>query len=313
MSIHEYKNRYPIAIEKDMENIYRRAVQRVISYTLNKLRPQLNKKVGMDALDDPVPPIDNIDFVSVIHEIKTRHPYIYGKTVIVGPYTISARDYADVQRVIRSLKNFTEKAFDQSSKDLEDRIKKGSGQHYARNMRREDIGKKLTLNITDDPAVKNIINESARRSVQLISTASQQAIDAVEVTVRNAVMNGWTQKALTKELQDKTGVVESRAAFWGRDQTSKITGDINESLQTSAGFPGYIWMTQLDGRVRDSHSELHGQYFTWQSGSDEGNPGDPPNCRCYAQPANLDADALSGNEIEADIGKIDRMKKEMDE
>ena len=135
----------------------------------------------------------------------------------------------------------------------------------------------------------------------------QKGSDIKKVEKREDLSKAWAY------LIELKGVVESRAAFWGRDQISKIAGDINESLQTSTGFPGYIWMTQLDGRVRDSHADLHGRYFTWQGGSDEGNPGDPPNCRCYAQPANSDADALSDDEIEADIGKIDRMKKAMDE
>ena len=52
----------------------------------------------------------------------------------------------------------------------------------------------------------------------------------------------------------------------------------------------YIWRTQEDEKVRDLHQELEGKRFNMDdppvSGTSgfRGNPGEPANCRCYAEP-----------------------------
>jgi SPP1 gp7 family putative phage head morphogenesis protein len=52
----------------------------------------------------------------------------------------------------------------------------------------------------------------------------------------------------------------------------------------------YIWRTQQDDKVRDLHRELEGKTFNMDdppvSGTSgfKGNPGEPANCRCYAEP-----------------------------
>lgn len=54
----------------------------------------------------------------------------------------------------------------------------------------------------------------------------------------------------------------------------------------------YVWRTQQDDKVRDLHNELEGKQFSFDdppiSGTSgfRGNPGEPANCRCYAEPVN---------------------------
>lgn len=45
----------------------------------------------------------------------------------------------------------------------------------------------------------------------------------------------------------------------------------------------YIWRTQGDGKVRESHAARDGEVFSWDSPPDGGHPGEAPNCRCWAE------------------------------
>lgn len=46
----------------------------------------------------------------------------------------------------------------------------------------------------------------------------------------------------------------------------------------------YIWRTQGDDKVRESHAANDGQVFEWDNPPGTGNPGEDYNCRCYAEP-----------------------------
>ena len=75
--------------------------------------------------------------------------------------------------------------------------------------------------------------------------------------------------------------MNSRAALIARDQTSKLTSDLNELRQTQAGVEEYDWSTSRDERVRKSHREKEGRRFRWDNPpADTGNPGDDVLCRC---------------------------------
>lgn len=48
--------------------------------------------------------------------------------------------------------------------------------------------------------------------------------------------------------------------------------------------PFYIWRTQTDGRVRDSHAANNGKIFAWNTTVPTGHPGEDWGCRCWAEP-----------------------------
>jgi SPP1 gp7 family putative phage head morphogenesis protein len=125
-----------------------------------------------------------------------------------------------------------------------------------------------------------------------------------------------------EDLADAIGkqfdVSENRARLIGRDQTSKLNGQLTEERQTNLGIEEYIWSNSQDERVRGnpdgvypdaspSHWEMEGMICRWDdpsvyrepdSGPDdwqprsnidgpEEHPGEPIICRCVALP-NLD-------------------------
>jgi len=46
----------------------------------------------------------------------------------------------------------------------------------------------------------------------------------------------------------------------------------------------YIWHTMGDNHVRSEHAARNGQIFDFDNPPEGGNPGDAPNCRCWAEP-----------------------------
>jgi hypothetical protein len=46
----------------------------------------------------------------------------------------------------------------------------------------------------------------------------------------------------------------------------------------------YIWRTVRDAHVRPAHAAREGKVFRWSNPPQGGNPGEAPNCRCWAEP-----------------------------
>jgi SPP1 gp7 family putative phage head morphogenesis protein len=63
-----------------------------------------------------------------------------------------------------------------------------------------------------------------------------------------------------------------------------FAGLINQLRQQDLGIERYIWRSQDDAKVRDSHAEYDDQVFRWDEPPAGGHPGHAHNCRCYAEP-----------------------------
>lgn len=63
-----------------------------------------------------------------------------------------------------------------------------------------------------------------------------------------------------------------------------FVGLINQLRQEDLGIERYVWRSQDDAKVRDSHAEYGDQVFRWDDPPAGGHPGEAHNCRCYAEP-----------------------------
>lgn len=68
-----------------------------------------------------------------------------------------------------------------------------------------------------------------------------------------------------------------------------FAGLINQLRQQGLGIEQYIWRSQDDAKVRDSHAQYDDQIFRWDEPPAGGHPGQAHNCRCYAEPVRPDA------------------------
>jgi SPP1 gp7 family putative phage head morphogenesis protein len=84
-------------------------------------------------------------------------------------------------------------------------------------------------------------------------------------------------------------VAESNAQRIAADQIGKLYGQLDSFRQQEAGVREFEWATMGDNRVRDSHSDLEGQVFAWDSlplnkKNERIQPGSEIRCRCMAKP-----------------------------
>jgi len=63
-----------------------------------------------------------------------------------------------------------------------------------------------------------------------------------------------------------------------------FAGLINQLRQQDFGIERYIWRSQDDAKVRDSHADFDDQMFRWDVPPAGGHPGQAFSCRCFAEP-----------------------------
>lgn len=61
----------------------------------------------------------------------------------------------------------------------------------------------------------------------------------------------------------------------------KLYLKLNENLESKKTF--YIWLTQGDSKVRESHKENEGKIFSYENPPPTGNPGEDYGCRCWSE------------------------------
>jgi SPP1 gp7 family putative phage head morphogenesis protein len=94
-----------------------------------------------------------------------------------------------------------------------------------------------------------------------------------------------------------------------RTETAKLNASIARDSMQASGATGYIWSTADDERVREGHSVLDGEPFTWDNPpvTDErtgarNHPGEDFQCRCVSLPL---YDALPDEaDLDAEIADI---------
>jgi len=198
--------------------------------------------------------------------------------------------YSDrIKEILRATRHsFGQVYSDKDLEDLTERIgKETSG------FNRQQLGRVLQSMIGVDVFMPDNFSEDllkgfVHRNVALIKTVPERYFSSVEELIHREVSQGIRANVIADEILGKK-IEDSK---WNcqrisRDQANKFNAEMNQHRQVALGVEGYIWSGMLDGRERDSHVALEGQYFTWESGGDteEGNPGDAVLCRCSGSPA----------------------------
>lgn len=136
----------------------------------------------------------------------------------------------------------------------------------------------------DNAMASEIVEGFAAENVSLIRSIPEKFFEDLQGRIVTAVHRGTRVEELSKEIQSRYGVVRSRADLIGRDQTTKLYGQLNRRRQESVGLRRYLWETVGDQRVRDSHAELEGEEYDFDDppvtneDGDTNNPGEDYQC-----------------------------------
>lgn len=121
------------------------------------------------------------------------------------------------------------------------------------------------------------------QNVSLITKMTQTEMDTIGEMVLRNVQKGLRYEELSKEIEKQMDISRNRADLIARDQVEKLNGQLSQLRQQSIGGKRYIWRTAMDERVRSEHEDREGKEFSWDDPPDDGHPGEPINCRCYAE------------------------------
>lgn len=102
-------------------------------------------------------------------------------------------------------------------------------------------------------------------------------------------------EALAERMRAIRGITEHRADLIARTETARVASILTQVRAQHIGGTHYLWRTQRDSRVRDSHEWMgyrsdRGELFEWsnppvvEEGRPPYHPGQIYNCRCYAEP-----------------------------
>lgn len=148
----------------------------------------------------------------------------------------------------------------------------------------------FTVEWTMTRAQRDVVNAVAHENVSLIKSIAQQHLTRVEGVVMRSVATGRDLGALTKELQQISGVTRRRAAFIAQSQNQMATAALTAARQLEIGVERAIWQHSSAGKVpRPAHVAMNGKTYDVKQGMwdrDEKKyvlPGELINCRCVSR------------------------------
>lgn len=150
--------------------------------------------------------------------------------------------------------------------------------------------------------VQDEIAASIERNVSLIKGLSADLERRTGETVWREYLKQTPRREIGRMLSDQLGVGRSRANLIAKDQTLKLSAQLNQERQEQVGITQYVWRTAQDERVRPTHAERDGKIYEWEDDS-EIKPGEEINCRCTAQAylPPLEEQAQGGQEPEPEV------------
>lgn len=253
------QNKFPLDIEKQYLRAIDRYLNAIDNFVLNVVRREINLK-----------------------KFNSREVKQDGIKELFNSFRRFRVDFETsdiVKNMEKSTKNITK-----SLRNFSNRLNKIAVKKFFLRRVPKEAFKELQISGISDQALEGIVQQK----VELIKTIGSEYFDTIQVKIEDAIREGSNQTELAKILEDETKVERNRAKFWASDQLGKAYGEINEKNQRAAGFTKFIWRTQLDQRVRDTHIVLEGKEFLYDElpvvDGRQIKPGEDYNCRCWAEP-----------------------------
>jgi SPP1 gp7 family putative phage head morphogenesis protein len=134
------------------------------------------------------------------------------------------------------------------------------------------------------------------KNAELIRTLPLDTAEYINRHIRNEVINGKRASDIAREIKELfPEKSHARAELIARTEVSKVNTALTQARCENLGLDWYVWRTEKDARVRESHRRMEGVLVNW---SDPPSPeelagersygkyhaGNIFNCRCYPEP-----------------------------
>lgn len=148
---------------------------------------------------------------------------------------------------------------------------------------------------TNEYEIQLAIEPFVASNVELIKSMGDDYRKRIRETISAAGRNGYTVKETAKLLEKQFRITKNRARLIARDQIGKFNGQLTRLRHRNLGITEYKWQTSLDERVRGnpagrypkarpSHWARQDKRYSYTKPPSDGNPGEPIQCRCWAEP-----------------------------
>lgn len=145
---------------------------------------------------------------------------------------------------------------------------------------------------------EKLLAQWAKQASSTITSVRDEAIATIETDVVDAVASGTTGSELAAKWRRegiplKFGTLQGRAQVIAQNQIAILHAEVQSTRARSVGAREFVWHSQGDSRVRPAHAALDGRTFEYDDPpAGEGLPGQPINCRCWAETV-IDDDVLA--------------------
>jgi SPP1 gp7 family putative phage head morphogenesis protein len=123
--------------------------------------------------------------------------------------------------------------------------------------------------------------------------AKRMRMDIIKALEKGTKPADLTRKWLREGIPVTWGTAEGRLKVIAQDQLSTLHAQVQSERARAVGVREFIWRTQGDSRVRAAHVALDGTKHRYDRPPSEGLPGQPINCRCWAESVIPDELAIS--------------------
>ena len=121
-----------------------------------------------------------------------------------------------------------------------------------------------------------------KSTADLMTTLPKDSLEQIaQVIVQNPDATPAELGALLQERL-KVGAYEARNI--ARQQSDMLAAQSLQARHKSVGVTSYRWRNVGDRRVRKLHQQREGREFSYAEPPEDGHPGEPWGCRCYAEP-----------------------------
>lgn len=103
---------------------------------------------------------------------------------------------------------------------------------------------------------------------------------------KTEALNAWETRieSIFREYQNHPQRLRPLRIAMEERLVRAFAGLINQLRQEDLEIERYIWRSQDDAKVRNSHAAYDDRVFRWDDPPEGGHPGEAHNCRCYAEP-----------------------------
>lgn len=140
-----------------------------------------------------------------------------------------------------------------------------------------------------------LVDEWSRKAASLITSVRDEVAEGLRRDVVAALESGTDPATLAARWRAQGvpvewGTLEGRMKVIAQHQLSTLHAGVQRERATALGVSEFVWRSQGDDKVRDEHRAADGQIYTYADGHPtEGLPGEPVNCRCWAESVIPDA------------------------